>query len=156
MESTIEKSVLFQVAEIELVYKSKVPASLRPRIKTSQDVYEILMAHWDMDKIELMEQAKLILLNRHNKVLGIVEISSGGITGTVLDPRLIYAAALKANAVSIIVAHNHPSGNLNASESDKLMASKLREIGKLHDINFLESMIVTKEGYLSMADEGLF
>lgn len=156
MESTIEKSVLFKVAEIELVYKSKVPASLRPKIITSKDVYELVKPLWDMDKIELQEQVKLILLNRASKVLGIVEVSSGGTTSSVVDVRHIYAAALKANALHIILVHNHPSGNLKPSASDIALAGKLKQIGDLHDIHFLDSIIITKEDYLSLADEGLF
>jgi len=155
MECTIEKSTLFQVAEIELVYKSKVPASMRPRIEKSEDAYKILKSIWNMDKIELNEEAKLLLLNKSNKVLGIINLSAGGTSGTIVDPRLVYAAALKANALSIILAHNHPSGNLTPSKSDELLSGKLKEIGKYHDINLLDSIIITKEGYTSLADAGL-
>jgi DNA repair protein RadC len=111
MERTNKPSLL-EVAEIELVYKSKVKASARPLVTSSQSAHEILLKAWDENKIEFVEQFKVLLLNRANKVLGIYEVSTGGISGTVADPRVIFVAALKANACSMILSHNHPSGNL--------------------------------------------
>ncbi len=104
-----------KVAEVELVYKTKVKASQRPWISTSKDCYETLLQVWDENKIELQEEFKVLLLNRANRVTGVYEVSTGGITGTVADPRLILAAAIKSLSVSIILAHNHPSGNLKPS-----------------------------------------
>src|ERR1044071_4267502 len=108
MERT--SSASFEVSEIELVYKSKVKASERPQITSSKSAYEVLLRGWDENKIEFVEQFKVLLLNRANRVLGFYEVSTGGISGTVADARVIFAAALKANAVSIALAHNHPSG----------------------------------------------
>ena len=107
-----------KVAEVELIYKSEVKASERPVIKESKDAYEILMNYWDLNRIELLEEFKVLLLNQSNRVLGLFPLSSGGITGTVADPRLIFAAAIKACAVSIILSHSHPSGNLKPSRAD--------------------------------------
>lgn len=106
------------VAEIELIYKSKIKASDRPKINSSRDAYDILLNSWDENKIGFVEQFKILLMNRGNKVLGVYEVSTGGVTGTVADPRLIFAAALKANACAIILAHNHPSSNLTPSNAD--------------------------------------
>lgn len=108
----------WEVAEIELSYKPKVKASNRPKINGSRDSCEVLRSTWDLDKMELLEQFKVLLTNRANKVLGVLEISSGGISGTVADPNLIFTAALKAGASGIILSHNHPSGNLNPSQGD--------------------------------------
>ena len=108
MEQTIRMEVLNQVAEVELIYKTKVKASERPFIKTSKDGYDLLLKTWDENKIDFVEQFKVLFLNRANRVLGIYEVSSGGITGTVADPRLIFVAALRANACSIMISHNHP------------------------------------------------
>src|SRR5450755_3332467 len=94
-----------KVSEIELIYRSKVKASERPRIRDSKEAYTLLMFHWDLNKIELLEEFKVIFLNQANKVLGIFNVSSGGITGTVADPRLIFSAALKASACNIMLAH---------------------------------------------------
>lgn len=144
-----------RVAEVELVYKTKVKPSERPKILSSKDSYNLLLQCWDMDKIELQEQFKVMLLNRSNKVLGIYEVSSGGITGTVADPKLIFMAALKASACGIIISHNHPSGNLKPSRPDEELTKKIKEAGMLLDIKVLDHVIVTSEGYYSFADEGL-
>ena len=111
MESTNEKT-LFEVSEIQLSYKSKVKASLRPKISSSRDAENILRQYWNDDLMELQEQFKIMLLNRYNKVIGIFTASSGGIAGTVADPKLIFGCALKAAASGIILSHNHPSGCL--------------------------------------------
>lgn len=156
MEQTFSMETLYQVAEIELVYKSKIKASERPKIITSKDAYKILLQTWDENKMELQEQFKILLLNRGNKVVGIYEVSTGGITGTVADPRLIFTAALKANAVALILAHNHPSANLKPSNADTMLTQKIREGGKLLDINVIDHLIICNDGYYSFADEGLY
>ena len=97
-----------------------------------------------------------LLLNRANKVLGISTISEGGLSGTVTDVRLIYQYAIKANASGIIIAHNHPSGNINPSESDQKITNKIKDAGNLLDIQLLDHIILTAEIeiYRSFADEG--
>jgi len=137
MESAMNPSALYQVAEIELVYKTKVKASERPQIKASADAYKVLKQSWDGNKIEFVEQFKVVLLNRANKVLGIYELSTGGISGTIADIRLIFAAALKSNASSIVLAHNHPSSNTKPSEADIQLTRKIKEAGKLLDIKVI-------------------
>ena len=104
MENTNENRQ-YQVAEIQLTYKSNVKPSSRPKITGSREAFNILKENWDDSKIEFIEQFKVMLLNRTNKVLGIFEVSSGSSTGTVADPKLIFVAALKANACGIVVAH---------------------------------------------------
>lgn len=142
------------VSEIELIYKTKVKNSERPQIKSSKDAYQLVLSAWDYNKIEFFEQFKVLLLNQAHKALGIYEISSGGIAGTVVDIRLIFSSALKANATSLIMIHNHPSGNLTASEADKQITRKVKEAGRLLDITLLDSLIITTESYYSFADEG--
>jgi DNA repair protein RadC len=95
-----------------------------------------------------------MLLNRQNKVTGIFTVSLGGIAGTVADPKLIFGCALKAAASGIILAHNHPSGCLQASHADIDLTKKLRDGGKLLDIQILDHIIITGEAYFSFADEG--
>ncbi len=143
------------LAEIEVSYKSKVKSSQLKKITCSQDVYEVLKSIWSMDKIEYIEEFIILCLNRANKVLGWVKISQGGIAGTVCDPKVIFQAALKANASSIILSHNHPSGNTSPSQADKDITRKLVEIGKIHELPVLDHLIVTSESYFSMADESL-
>jgi len=143
------------IPEIDFVYRRKVKISERPMIKTSKDAYDILLRIWDPGKIELQEQFKVILLNAHGRVLGVSDISSGGISGTVVDLRLIFALALKAAAVSIILAHNHPSGNLRPSKADEELTQKMVSGGRILDIKVNDHLIVTPEGYFSFGDMGL-
>lgn len=145
-----------QVAEIELIYKSKVKASERPKVTTSHDAYKLFRQNWDENKIEFIEQFKILLLNRNNKVLCIFEVSSGGVSGTVADPKIIFTAALKMNASNIILCHNHPSGNLKPSAADDQLTRKLKEAGNYLDLKVLDHLIITcEDGYYSFADEGL-
>ncbi|NJN27276.1 MAG: JAB domain-containing protein [Cyclobacteriaceae bacterium] len=141
--------------EITLSYKNHVKASLRPKITSSKDAYDILINTWADSKIEFVEHFKVLLLNRANKVLGLYEVSTGGISGTVVDPKLIFAAALKANSSSIIMAHNHRSGNLDPSQQDKFLTTKIKQGGQFLDLPLIDHLIVTSERYHSFADEGL-
>ena len=144
-----------QIAEVELIYKSKVKVSQKPQIKTSKEAAEILKQTWDENKIDFVEQFKVLFLNRSNKVLGILEVSSGGVTGTIADPKLVFVAALKANACNIIISHNHPSGNLKPSKVDEELTQKIKQAGQFLDIKLFDHIIVTSEGYYSFVDEGL-
>ncbi|CAA9200974.1 JAB domain-containing protein [Flavobacterium collinsii] len=143
-----------QVAEIQLIYKTKVKASDRPYISSSKTVYQLALQFWNPDTIEFFEEFKILLLNQSNKVLGMYEVSSGGIAGTSVDLRLIFAAALKANAVSLIMIHNHPSGQVKPSEADKQITRKVREAGGILNITLLDHLIITPETYYSFVDEG--
>ena len=155
MESVNNLSLLNIVAEVELVYKTTVKPSQRPQLKTSKDCYELLKQTWDENKIEFVEQFKVILLNKAQRVLGIYEMSTGGVAGTVADPRLIFIAALKANACSVILSHNHPSGNLKPSRADEELTHKIYHGGKYLEIAVIDHIIITTEGYFSFADNGL-
>jgi len=95
------------------------------------------------------------LLSRANKVLGIVDISTGGIAGCIADPKIIFGTALKASASSLILSHNHPSGNLRPSQADISLTKKVKAGGELLDIAVLVHIIMTSEGYYSFEDEGL-
>jgi DNA repair protein RadC len=150
------KTTQTNIAEVCLIYKSKVKASDRKKISSSRDAYQAFLDSWNTDTIEFLEEFKILLMNRSNSVLGILEISKGGISGTVSDVRVIFAAAIKGNASGIICAHNHPSGNLNPSESDTRLTDKLKNAGNLMDIQLLDHLIITTEGdYYSYADNGL-
>jgi DNA repair protein RadC len=101
------------------------------------------------------EEFWVLYLNNSNKVIYKTQISKGGITGTVVDTRIIYKTALEHNAISIILTHNHPSGTLQASDADKQITGKLKEAGKHLDILVLDHIIVTEKSYFSFADEGI-
>ncbi|MBL7858199.1 MAG: JAB domain-containing protein [Cyclobacteriaceae bacterium] len=154
MENTRQQNQ-WAVAEIEISYSSIIKPSQRPKVSASRDAVEIFKSSWDMGKLELLEQFKVLLLNRANKAIGIFEVSSGGISGTVADPKLIFATALKAGACGIILCHNHPSGNLTPSQADIDLTRKLKEGGRFLEIQVLDHLILTCEHYTSFADEGL-
>ncbi|WP_162054689.1 JAB domain-containing protein [Pontibacter pamirensis] len=155
MEKLTRNSSFSKVAEIKLSYRAKVKPSERPVVICSTDCYNVLKESWDTGKIEFVEQFKVMLLNRDNKVLGIYETSTGGVAGTVADPKIIFVAALKACASSIVLCHNHPSGNLKPSAADLQLTKKIKQGGELLDIAVLDHIIITSESYYSLADEGL-
>lgn len=143
-----------KVAEIELVYKTKATAKERPLIRSSEEVYEVLYNSWDLNKLELQEQFRIVLLDRKHSCLGVSTIATGGMEGCLVDIRLAFAMALKAKASNIILAHNHPSGNKAFSKADKRLTAKFIEAGRLLDIPVLDHIIITKKGYASLADQG--
>jgi len=106
------------------------------------------------DRLEHIEEFVVICLNRANRMLGWAKISSGGLSGTVADPKVIFQIALKSNASSIILAHNHPSGSLQSSEMDIRLTRKNKEAGLMLDLQALDHIILTTEGYYSFAEEG--
>tara|TARA_R110002111_G_scaffold121290_3_gene184988 strand:- start:180 stop:638 length:459 start_codon:yes stop_codon:yes gene_type:complete len=146
---------LFKISEIELTYKRKVKASERPKIICSQDAHKIFRQNWDDLTIDLFEEFKILLLDRNNHCMGIVPISRGGVSATIVDPKLIFSSALKARACSLVLGHNHPSGNTTPSEVDKNLTKKLVEAGKLLDLSILDHIIITDESYVSFADMNL-
>lgn len=145
----------FIIPLIELSYINPIKPSERLLITNSDAAYRLFYQSWDKTKIEMQEQFKVLLLNQSNKALGLYELSVGGITSTIADPRLIFAAAIKANACAMILAHNHPSGQLSASKADEILTRKIKEAGKLLDIKVLDHIVVTSDGYFSFADHGL-
>lgn len=146
------KNQLFNVAEIKVSYNTTDTPKVK--IQSVNDAYRVLLSSWDTDTIELQEEFKVLLLNRSNEVLGIYPLSKGGITGTVVDQRLIFAVALKCNATAIIIAHNHPSGKLLPSEADITLTKSIGKCATLLDINLLDHIIITKNGFYSFSNEG--
>ncbi len=118
MEINMSLETLNNVSEIDIVYKRKATCKMseRPLVTTSKDGYQIFLHYWNEDKIDLLEEFK-VLLNRAGRVVQILPVPQGGMTGTVANPRLILAAAIKGAAVSIFLCHNHPSGNLKPSRA---------------------------------------
>jgi DNA repair protein RadC len=142
-----------EVAEIKVFYSSNNLE--RIKVTNSQILYSLVLKQWNLDIIEYQEEVKIVLLNRAQIVLGIYELSKGGVSGTVVDIKIILGIALKCNASSIVLAHNHPSGNLQPSEPDKSITQKLKEASKMLDLNLLDHLIITKEGYYSFSDNGI-
>jgi len=145
----------FNIAEIKISYSTKVSPKDRPQIKSSRSAAEIFSEAFK-DTVEHHESMYALLLNRANKVLGIKQISVGGLSGCVADPKIIFQTALVANASGIILCHNHPSGNMQPSEADKRLTRKIADIGELMEITLLDHLIIgPDEDYFSFLDEGL-
>lgn len=144
-----------KVSEIEVIYRPAFKETERPQIKSSVEAYEIFIEHWNKERIEFNEEFKVMLLNRELRVLGIATISVGGMDATVVDAKIIFAIALKAKASSIILAHNHSSGNLNPSEADRQITDRLLQVGKLLDLPINDHLIITNDGYTSFEDIGM-
>lgn len=148
-------SSLNVVSEIELSYLPKLKPSALRKISGQEDAYKVFIKTWDKSKINLCEQLKVMLLNRANRILGICTLTSGTVSGTLVDPKQVFSVALKANASKIILAHNHPSGNLVPSRGDFDMTQKIKAGSDILDLKFLDHMIVTTEGFYSFASEGV-
>jgi DNA repair protein RadC len=141
------------ITEINVSYSTN--SRVKQKITSSLTAFEVLQSSWNSDLLELQEEFKILLLNRSNEVLGIYNMSKGGVAGTIVDLKLIFAVALKANASGIIVSHNHPSGNLTPSEADKEITRKIREACKMLDIHFYDHIIISHMGYYSFVDNGI-
>ncbi len=150
----MKTTMLHKAAEVELIYRNKVPAAMRPKVNSTLEAYELVMQSWSMEKIDFIEQFKVMLLNNANHVLGISEIASGGVGGVLIDPRLIYISALKLNATGIVLFHNHPSGSLKPSNTDIKLTQTLIKGGLYLDLVIVDHIIVTSEGYFSLEENG--
>lgn len=148
-----EAKAISIVAALELGRRRKeTPPVKRPKITSSQDAYDAIKPElWDQPH----EEFWLLMLNRANQVIRKERSSAGGVAGTVTDPKIIFKAALQHLASSLILVHNHPSGNLKPSEADLKLTKKLKDAGALLDIPVLDHLIFTDHGYYSFADEGI-
>ena len=141
-----------QIAEIKISYSHIVKPSNQVKITSSQDVYNYVLPLWK--DIDYRESFAILLLSRNMKILGLSWVSLGGISGTVVDPKIIFQTALKSSSSGIIMLHNHPSSNQNPSDADLKITTKIKAGGKLLDIDVPDHLIITSEGYYSLADNG--
>lgn len=152
-EEQLGKVKVSRPPKIRIVYSRKQKPSDRFKITNSETAVQLLRQIWS-NQIEVREEFILLLLDRNNRVLGYELLSKGGISGTVADIRLIFSVALKALASGIVLAHNHPSGNLNPSIADEQITKRIKEAGNTFNIPVLDHIIITKETYYSFADNG--
>ncbi|MAE86200.1 MAG: DNA repair protein [Flammeovirgaceae bacterium] len=139
--------------EVRLVYKNKTRAADRPQVNCAQKAYEVLLKSWNPDEISLLEECKVLLLDTNLRLMSIATISKGGLSGTVVDPRIVFSIALKRRASAIILAHNHPSGNLQASGADLLLTREFVKAGKTLKIPLEDHLIITPDGYTALISE---
>jgi DNA repair protein RadC len=148
-----EAKALRIAAALELGRRRKdEEAHERPLVSSSRDAYNYFESLVE-DKVH--EEFWILLLNRNNRVIGRTKISEGGVHGTVVDPKIIFRHALEALASSVVLCHNHPSGNIRPSEQDIRLTQKIKEAGKFLEVNVLDHIIVGEKSYFSFSDEGM-
>lgn len=146
-----------KVSEIKVTYVSKVNLSEAPKITSSEDAQKLLFLSYDKDQIEMREEFKVMLLNSANKVKAIVSIATGTVSGCLVDAKMIFAIAVKTLSPSIIVCHNHPSGNMTPSKADIDITQKIKRAGHVLDVTVLDHIILSPDPkkYYSFGDEGM-
>lgn len=137
---------LYEACQVKLSYVNETKISDRTVIRNADDAAKFLFASWDRSTIEHFETVKILLLNRAHQVLGVAIISQGGLSGSVIDIRIVAQYALTANASSVILAHNHPSGNRSPSIADIQITEKVKNAMQLLDIQLLDHLILNKDG----------
>lgn len=146
-----KKSSKFRSEANELLRYVLSESESREKIAASSDAVSILKPYLAFQEVE---HFYVIMMNRANKVISVEHISSGGICGTVVDCRVIFKRAIETHAAGIILAHNHPSGNINPSEQDIRLTKSISEAAKLLELRVLDHVIITNNSYYSFADEG--
>jgi DNA repair protein RadC len=142
----------FKVGEVKLTYGRT--EEFRGQIRTPDCTIKFLRQLIHDEVIEHHEEFWVLFVNHAHKIIGFQQLSVGGLAGCVVDVRHLYQAALLTNASKIIVCHNHPSGNLNPSQPDIEITQKIKECGKILDIQLLDHVILTSDSYMSFAEEG--
>jgi len=144
------------VADIELQYRKRPITTVPTKISDSHNVHKFFMDNYYDSSIMLVKEFfYILLLNRSNRITSVCKISEGGINGTVVDVRIIVSAVLLNLSSSVIAIHNHPSGNLLPSESDKLLTNKISKALTLIEVKLIDHLIITDDKYYSFADKGL-
>lgn len=141
-----------KASEVKLSYRRK---SHGITVASSYDVDKLLRSYWNRDSLDFYESFVVVYLSRSNEVLGIHKIGDGSIDGCLVDIRLIMQGALLTNSSGIILAHNHPSGNLKPSEQDIRLTKEIKRAGEFLKIRVLDHIIITSITYTSLADEGM-
>ena len=144
------------LAEVSLRYKSEISIEECPAVTSPEEAVKILREIWEEETLQLREEFVVLLLNNAKKCLGWCKISSGGTTATIVDPASVFQVALLANATSIILAHNHPSGVLETSQADKALTKRIKKSGNMLGIKVEDHIILTAEDSISMKAHGVF
>lgn len=142
------------VPKIKLVTEKTDVYLPKVKISHSKEVYEYIKDLWPVD-INYREAMAAVYLNRANNTVGFSILGIGGVSGVIADGKILFQEILSCNASACVVIHNHPSGNLVPSETDKRLTKKWQQFAKLIDIEILDHLIIAENGYVSMADEGL-
>lgn len=141
--------------KIAVTYDKSIKRSEFETILDAQSAEKVFRKVFDADTFDWIESMVMLCLNKQNKVIGFYKVSSGGISGTLCDPKVVFTVALNCGASSIMLAHNHPSGNTKPSPADIQVTNKIKKGGELLDIQLLDHLILTDESYYSMNNEGI-
>lgn len=143
-----------EVSEVELHYKRPLFKTMR-HIRSSNDAYQCIKLYIHPKRIDFKEFFWVLLLTHANRLIGIAEIGSGTSMGVKVNTKEIFQLVLITNASALIVCHNHPSGTLKVSVSDRQMTKRIQEVSKLFEVIFLDHLIITSEDFLSFSDKEL-
>jgi DNA repair protein RadC len=147
------KIILPKASEIELIYKSEVKPSERPKVVSSKEAYDLFLNSWNKDRINYVEEFKGMYITRENRVLAIYEMTIGTTSAILVDAKQVFTAALKLNASGIILCHNHPSGSTQPTEADYRTTKDIAIVGKFLGIPIIDALIITEENFFSFSDE---
>lgn len=150
---TIETSP--SMAEVKLSYKTEKPVYTFPQVSSPDEAVEVLREVWDEGHIQLKEEFVVLLLNNSKRCIGWSKVSLGGSSATIVAPSAIFQVALLGNATSIIMAHNHPSGNLNPSKAEETLTKRIKKSGDLLGINLEDHIILTSDSFVSFRAKGI-
>lgn len=142
------------IREIKLISEKSAPTYQTSLIQNSDDANRFIRQFFESD-VTLYESVFILLLDNSNRTIGFAKISQGGVTCSVIDNKIIAKYAIDSLASAIILAHNHPSGNLNPSDNDRVVTDKLFQALELIDVKLIEHLIITEDSYWSFADHGL-
>lgn len=143
------------VSEVSLKYQTQTSFEEKPTISAPDHAHQFLRQIWDADTIELREEFVVVLLNHSKKVIGWSKVSTGGPFATIVHPTTVFQLILLGNAASVILAHNHPSGTLKPSLADIELTKRLSKAGKFFSVSIDDHIILTRDSYLSLREEGL-
>ncbi|MBD3627607.1 JAB domain-containing protein [Cyclobacterium sp.] len=152
MKNSAQLQIFNTIGEAKVSYRTT--GQPYAKVSSSIDVNGFLYTIWDHDTIEYTESFCVLSINRANKIIAYRFVSTGGTAAVIVDPKTIFQFGLLTNANALILAHNHPSGNLKPSHADLKITKKLVSGGQFIDMPILDHLIITKEGYYSLADEG--
>ncbi len=147
-----------QMVQYCIVAKKVYPENYKGdhfRITNSRDGHEVARAIQNEETLDYLESFFIIMLNRSNRVIGYKLVSTGGVNGTTVDSNVVFAAAILAGAKGLVLVHNHPSGNVNPSESDIQVTRQLKAGGRVLEIQVIDHIILAGDSYTSLADQGL-
>lgn len=141
-----------EIAEIKVSY---TPMKFsKNKIRNSKDIFQIGLQIWNKDTIEMQEEVKVIFLNRACEIIGFYELSKGGMSGSIIDIKLLMSVALKCLVSNIIIVHNHPTGNLTPSVADKNVTNEIKNACSYLDMKLLDHIIISNDDFYSFSDDG--